>query len=245
LTAELDSAAATARRKDRVLGLVILALAFSACLLLSWWCSERVEPEVSQPPAPPTTAGVAGFPNRVDPLAALALARTLTPRPLLRGIVAEGVSSDGTVDVQKVMGTVRYLFQSPQGKGPQPPREPGTLARRPHCGRQYVRITRLGIGADDDIPSASCPAPEFVSELPAPTCGPRELWQKALAAGASRDHAARIEYYLAKAGPAWRFSVPAAAINLYFSGDCSRALNEGDAAPARLDTPSREMRPAH
>src|SRR5690606_39945952 len=137
------------QKRDRVVGLSVVAGAFVLSLGISLWAKGVSEPETSEAPAPPTTVGIPGWPNRVEPLAALEKARALTPRPLLRGIVAEGVASDGTIDPASA-GYARYSFQSPPGHGPQPPREPGVVPRRANCGRQYVRLGRQGIEAEPD-----------------------------------------------------------------------------------------------
>ena len=158
------------RRADRLRGLAIVGLAFVLCLLVSVWAERRSRPELSLPPAPPSTLGVVGFPRAVDAVKNLALARALTRRNLLRGIVADTVKSDGSVDTSDGSGRVRYSFQSAPGQGPQPPREQGALARRPYCGRQAVLIRKDGLVAEPDIPDASCAA-QPSDPLPEPHCG--------------------------------------------------------------------------
>src|SRR5688572_5148551 len=86
-------------RRDRTIGLGIVAVAFVIALGLSYWAKLRSRPETSEPPGPPTTQGISGWPDRVDPIRALAVARDLTKRTLLRGIVMNGVTSDGRVDL--------------------------------------------------------------------------------------------------------------------------------------------------
>ncbi|MEY2931207.1 MAG: hypothetical protein RL033_1956, partial [Pseudomonadota bacterium] len=62
--------------RDRAVGFSILFTAFCAALIVSWKAGEAVRPNIAEAPAPPTTEGIAGFPDRVDPLAALSLAHT-------------------------------------------------------------------------------------------------------------------------------------------------------------------------
>lgn len=219
----LDDAEAP-RRRDRVVGLLIVAIAFCGSLCLSWWAEQVSRPEVPQPPAPATSVGLGGFPKNVDPLAVLPLARERTPRNLLRGIVVEGVGADGTVDVAHGVGSIRYSFQSPPGEGPQPPREPGTLPRRRYCGKQVVSVTQAGIGAERDQSAAGC-ASQPLPALPEPTCGPKELWAHAIRAGAPDDRHARVEYYSSQVGPAWRFDLPQSRYRFSLGADCRRELS--------------------
>jgi len=214
------------RRADRIRGLVIVGLAFVLCLLLSLWAKRRATPEQSIPPAPPTTAGLTGYPKAVDPVKSLALARTLTPRNLLRGISADWVERTGLVDLA-AHGRVRYFFQSAVGQGPQPKREPGTLARRPYCGRQTVTLSKAGAEADVDNAEAACASPAL-DPLPEPHCTMADIWAYALAHGVTKDRVAHIEYYRASAGPAWRFDIGGTTrFTLY--GDCKRELDGHDA----------------
>ncbi|HWZ92760.1 MAG TPA: hypothetical protein VNW92_28035, partial [Polyangiaceae bacterium] len=167
------------RRADRLRGLVTVSLAFVLCLLISVWAKRRARPEVSLPPGPPTTVGVVGFPQRVDVVKTLPAARALTPRGMLRNIAADSVASDGAVDVSGI-GHVRYSFQSAPGQGPQPVREPGTLARRPYCGKQSVDIGKTGLVAEPDSPDASC-SPRASDPLPEPRCTLADIWAFAAA----------------------------------------------------------------
>lgn len=214
------------RRADWIRGLVIVGLTFVLCLLVSVWARKRARPEVGAPPAPPTALGVVGFPEHVDVVKTLAQARKLTPRTLLRGIVADGVDSSGNVDVRTV-GRVHYSFQSAPGQGPQPAREPGTLARRPYCGRQSVSVGSLGIGAEPDSADASC-SPHPSDPLPEPHCTLTDIWAFALARGIDRKRPAHIEYYRASAGPAWRFEAGGGHNRFLLYGDCKRELDAHD-----------------
>jgi hypothetical protein len=184
---------------------------------------------VAPPPPPPTSRGVVGFPGAVDAVATLDVARDLVVRERLGGIVLEGVRSDGTVDLSKTGARVRYVFQSGRGEGIQPPRPKGTLPTRAYCGRQDVNLTQEGLAADADNPSVSC-TPGAEEELPDPRCGPREVWAQAKKRGAPEGGTARIEYYRAKAGPAWRFELPGGRQKFSVYGDCERELRGKDAA---------------
>lgn len=215
------------RRKDRVAGVAIVAVAFVASLGLSAWARRASRPELSQPPGPPTTAGLHGFPASVDPIRSLDAARAVTRRTMLRRIDAEGVASDGTLDVSTGLTRARYEFQSAPGEGPQPPREEGSLAHALYCGKQIVQLGKSGLVADPDLASYPCPL-RHEDALPEPRCDFAKVWQHALAKGAPKTGRARIEYYRSKAGPAWRFALPGSvAFSLY--GDCGRELEGRDA----------------
>ncbi|HEY3667065.1 MAG TPA: hypothetical protein VGL19_13735 [Polyangiaceae bacterium] len=215
------------RRVDRLRGLVIVGVTFVLCLFVSVWARHRSLPRVSAPPGPASPVGVVGFPSTVDVVKSLAHARELTPRNLLRGIVADGVKSDGTIDVNQ-RGHVRYSFQSAEGEGPEPAREPGTLARRPSCGRQTIEIRKDGMRAETDAAEAAC-APHASDPLPEPHCTMAEIWAHAVARGVPTEHPAHIEYYRASAGPAWRFEAPHVRGRFVLSSDCQRELDGHDA----------------
>ncbi len=218
-----------ARRKDRIVGLAVVLVAFVLALGISWWAKVRSRPEVAAPPGPPITAGLVGFPEAVDPIKTLPAARDATRRSLLRGIWAEGVRGDGTIDLSEGPGRARYLFQSPPGQGPQPPREPGTLARRHHCGKQTIHLRREGLVADPDISDFPCPA-QGTDHLPDPRCSFRDVWAYAIKKGAPRDQLARIEYYRSRAGPAHRFELPGTQYRFSLYGDCARELTAAEAS---------------
>ena len=218
-----------ARVRDRRIGLTVVAVAFVLSLGISLWAKRASGPELGAAPAPPTTVGIFGWPNQIDALKTLPVARGLTPRTLLRGIVIEGARNDGTVDATRG-GEVRFHFQSPAGLGPQPPRKPGVVPRRNTCGRQSVQIAGNGIVAGPDQPGIPC---SLVAEatLPEPRCTPAKVWSAALKRGAPAGGRARIEYYRSVAGPAWRFQ-EATGMSLHLYGDCERELARNEAAPA-------------
>jgi hypothetical protein len=212
-----------ARHRDKVIGTIIVAAAFIVSLGISLWAKHASRPEVSEPPGPPTREGIAGYPSKVDPVASLAGARALTKRAMLRGFVAEGVKSDGTVDLSEGPGRVRYAFQSPPGQGPQPPREPGTLPKQHYCGKQTVHLRKEGLVADPDRADAGCP-PRHIEPLPDPECSIGKVWQHALARGAPGNRFARVEYYRSNAGPAWKFDISGTKHQFELYGDCQREL---------------------
>lgn len=216
-------APAPAVKRDRMMGFSIIFIAFSAALIISWKASEAVKPNVAAVPGPPTSEGLAGYPDRVDPLAALAAARSLTERLQLRRIVAHGVSPDGTVDLADPKASVRYDFDSALGEGPEPPRPPGTVRYARYCGRQVVHIKKDGIFAEPDQPRMAC-RQAAGEPLPEPRCSPAQLWTLARERHANAEGRATIEYFRAHEGPAWRFSLPGGNLHFTMSGDCEREL---------------------
>ena len=216
------------RRTDRLRGLVIVGLTFVLCLLISVWAKRRAMPVLAVPPAPPSQVGVIGFPAAVDAVKTLARARALTPRTLLRGIAADTVKSDGTVDVSAPNGRIRYQFQSAAGEGPEPARETGTLARHTYCGRQNIDIRSQGIMAGVDEGGALC-ALHPSDPLPEPRCGMADVWAYAIKRGVPKEREAHVEYYRANAGPAWRFESAHPRGRFVLYGDCKRELEGAEA----------------
>jgi len=216
------------RRTDRLHGLIIVGGTFVLCLLISVWAKRRSQPVLSTPPGPPSPVGVVGFPSAVDTVKTLARARQVSQRNLLRSIAADGVRSDGLLDVNAYNGHIRYAFQSNPGEGPEPPRQPDTLARHPYCGRQNINVNRDGMVAEPDAADTIC-APRPVDPLPEPHCSPAEVWAHALGRGVPKDRIAHIEYYRSAAGPAWRFDAPHVRGHFALYGDCQRELDPKDA----------------
>ncbi|HEY6080066.1 MAG TPA: hypothetical protein VIW29_14730 [Polyangiaceae bacterium] len=216
------------RSRDRVIGLLIVAVAFAICLALSIWAKEKSRPETSEPPGPPTVEGIVGFPSSVDAIATLPAARKLSKRPNLRGIVLEGVQSDGQLDLSEGPARVRYSFQSPAGHGAQPPRDPGTLPKRLTCGKQNVLLRKEGLVAEPDGADYPCP-PGGVEALPEPQCSAKDIWRLAKKRKMPRDRLAHIEYYRSKAGPAWRFEIAGTPHHFTVYGDCKRELSASEA----------------
>lgn len=218
-----------ARRKDRAIGLGIVVASFVATLAISYWSRHASTPPRAEEPEPPTTAGIAGWPGAVDPLQVLPLAREATPRITFRGMVAVGVKSDGTMDFQNESARIHYSFQSPAAHGPQPPRPAGTLPSRTYCGKQNVHVAASGLVADPDAAGHPCPVP-WTDGLPPPRCGVRDVWAHALKKGADPKRLARVEYYRARGGPAWRFEIPGWSHGFSLYGDCATEISGSDAA---------------
>jgi hypothetical protein len=217
------------RKRDRTVGLGILIVAFGIGLVISLWAKKKSRPEVAEPPGPPTTEGIVGFAANVDVLKSLNGARAVTKRRLLRNITIEGVRSDGTIDLTEGPGRARYVFQSPEGEGAQPPREPGSLPRRHYCGKQTVHLRNEGLVADPDITDYPCAA-QHADALPEPRCSLSEVWAHAVRAGAPKNRMARIEYYRSRSGPAWKFELPGTPHKYSLYGDCGRELSEAESA---------------
>jgi hypothetical protein len=221
-----------ARQRDKWLGMAIVGVTFLLGIAISLWAKHQSRPETSEPPGPPTTEGIVGWPSHVDVTATLAGARKVTRRNLLRGFTAEGVSSDGKVDLTEGPVRVRYAFQSAAGQGPQPVSEIGPLPQRPLCGKQDVRLRKEGLVADADQPSQPC-LPKPPEPLPDPQCTLATIWQRALERGVRSDRLARIEYYRAHAGPAWRFEQAETGVHFVLYGDCRTELR-GAATSGRV-----------
>lgn len=219
-----------ARRRDKLIGMSMVAITFAIALGISYWAKYASRPETSEPPGPPTTAGIVGWPTKVDVVGTLAGARAVTKRALLRGISVDGVRSDGTIDLTEGPGRARYAFQSAPGQGPQPVTASGVVSRFPYCGKQDVELRREGLVADPDRPMTQC-GPKAGEALPNPRCSLATIWRAAIARGIPTDKLARIEYYRASDGPAWRFEAEAGSFVLY--GDCQRELT-GTAAVGRV-----------
>lgn len=229
--AEASAPVGTALRpRDRVAGFSIIFVAFGAALVISWKASEAVKPNVAPEPAPPSSEGLSGYPRQIDPVMTLSVAQSLTARQQLRRIVATGVTSNGTVDLEHAGAAIRYEFDSAQGEGPEPPRPAGTVRTAHYCGRQTVNVKRDGIYADPDQPRAPCRV-NTGAPLPEPRCNLDRLWAEALRRGAPATGHASVEYFRANEGPAWRFSLPEAKVSFTLFGDCERELKGKDARP--------------
>jgi hypothetical protein len=216
-------------KRDRVVGLAIIVSAFVLSLAISWWARIVSDPKPSPPPAPPSRESIVGFPKAVDPLKNVERARSVSVRGLLQGIEAEDVAPDGTVEM-KGRSRIVYTFQGLAGEGPQPAREPDELPTRHYCGRQTVTIDRRGVYAQPDIASSPCSKRRGES-LPEPRCTMADVWKRAREEGVPAKRTADIEYYRAKAGPAWRFRDGRREYNFY--GDCGKRLRGDDAKAVR------------
>lgn len=199
-------ARALRRRRDRVLGLSILGLSFAGSMALSLWAKDETTPRAAPPPAPPTTMGVPGFPARVRPHELVERARSLSVRSLLQGFDAEGVRADGTMDFSAKGTALRFAFQSPRGHGPQPARAGGTLPERTYCGLQSVSVGPHGIAAEKDDMKVACSHKEPRALPPPDRCTVTDVWAVARSRHIDDGGTARIEYFWAEAGPAYRFT---------------------------------------
>jgi hypothetical protein len=195
------------RRKDRILGLLILCTTFAGCLGFSLWARDAAIHDPAPPPGPPTRE-FAGFPSDVRPFDVLPLAQKLSIRPLLQGFVAQGVKADGTMDFTKKQTALRFSFQSLPGRGPQPNRTGGTLPTRSYCGRQNVQVGRAGLATSPDHPEVSCPRQEPRALPVIESCDVRGVWKFAMKERGvpSKGTTAEIEYFWARLGPAYRFA---------------------------------------
>jgi hypothetical protein len=191
------------RTGDAILGLLIIVLSFAGSMLFSLWARDAALAPPAPAPGPPLT-DLPGFPDQVRPLELLAAARKTSVRQLFQGFVADGISSDGTVDLSKKGNQIRYSFQDLKGRGPQPHRDGGTLPIRTYCGRQSVVVDDKGMRAKEDAPSVPCSRSE-PRVLPLPTsCSIEDVWKVAKRYKFRLHKPARIEYFRSKGGPAYR-----------------------------------------
>ena len=210
---------------DRVLGLGLIAASFVVALGLSWRAKESVMPRLAVAPKAPTSDGIAGFPNAVEPTALLERAKQLTERDQLVGIALSGVNADGTLDVG-LGSSARYVFRSLEGQGAEPAREYGELAARRYCGFQVVVLNQAGLGALLDVSDADCK--RAIEPLPPLSCGAQTVWATAKQRGADPTQPATIEYFRAQAGPAWYFQ--SGATTLWLGADCAKPLSPEEGA---------------
>ncbi|HSC86224.1 MAG TPA: hypothetical protein VLC09_03095 [Polyangiaceae bacterium] len=215
------------RRRDMQIGLAIIVLAFLGCLGLSLWAKRESMPQKPRLPEAPTTVELPGFPRQVKPFDLLARARGMTPRDIFRGFVAEGVKPDGTMDFTRENTQLSFVFQSEPGLGPQPHREGGTLPRRSYCGKQAVRVAKAGIALEPDVTDLPCSRGGVVVEVGLPkVCNIEGVWATAKKRKI-RATSARIEYYQAHKGPAYRFSAGRDHF-VVSASDCSKILKGKD-----------------
>jgi len=216
--------------KDRFAGLLVLVCSMGACVCLSFWAKDVARPESVVRASPATLRGVVGWPHAVDALATLEAARRSSRPRELRQIILDGVKSDGTIDIVTGPGALSYVFHNGEKK-PKPPKpnELGAAGRPPvgdkavDCPRQVIRVRDDGLDPQAEMNDHRCPVLES-EPLPSPTCGPRDLWAKAIAKGATIRQLAHIEYYRSKSGPAWKMSLPGGHFNLVLSADCKLEL---------------------
>lgn len=224
--------------RDRFAGLFVLVTSMALCICLSFWAKGQARPEWSMRVSPATLRGIVGWPHAVEAVATLEAARRSSRPRELRQIVLDGVKSDGTIDVVTGPGALTYHFHN-NPKKPKLPKATGTTPAEPkaqvadkpaQCPRQVVRIREDGIDPQPEMKDTRCP--ESTSEpLPVPTCSPRDVWLRAVSKGASIRELAHMEYYLSKAGPAWKMTLPRRWFRLALSGDCQRELSRAEARP--------------
>ena len=193
------------RKRDRLLGLTIIVFSFAGCMGLSVWGMRVSTPKPAPAPSPVSQEGIPGYPNAVRPFAVVERARGLTVRQKFQGFEAEGVRRDGTVDVTAGESSIRLAFQSPQGRGPQPEREPGTLPDRRYCGTQSVIVDSRGISALEDRAKVPCGGRDIVDLATPKACTIEDLWAVADKKKMGKRGTARVEYFNAHGGPAFRF----------------------------------------
>jgi len=193
------------RKRDRVLGLAIIVLAFGGCMGLSLWGMRVSTPQPAPPPPPVSQDGIVGFPDAIAPFDMIARAKALSVRDKFRGFAARGVKRDGTIDLTSSNAQLRLSFQSPQGRGPQPEREPGTLPERRYCGTQSVILDQTGISASEDRPKVPCGGKEIEELSVPPGCSLEALWKFAEKKKIRVKGTANIDYFEANGGPAFRF----------------------------------------
>lgn len=194
----------SARGRDRLIGLAIILSSFAACMGLSLWGMHASTPRPAPTPQPATFERLEGFPEAVRPFELLSRARELSVRRRFVGFEAEGVSPKGTIDLTQKKSSLRYVFQSDRGRGPQPPRDPGTLPDRRYCGTQSVLVGEGGIAAQEDRPDVACGSREIVDLGTPEHCSLDRLRKVASKHGIKSTGRVSIEYYGAQAGPAFR-----------------------------------------
>ncbi len=222
--------------KDRFAGLLVLVVAMAACISFSFWAKVQARPETMLQASPATLRGIVGWPHAVDALATLEAARRSSRPRELRQIVLDGVKSDGTIDVVTGPGALTYLFHNypKKAKAPKPNEpavveKPGVVEKAPLCPRQTILVRKDGIDPQAEVRDNRCPT-VMSDPLPIPTCGPREVWVKAVAKGASIQQLAHLEYYRSKAGPAWKMALPRGRFQLALTSDCQRELSRREAS---------------
>lgn len=211
------------RRRDMALGLVILFCAFVACLLLSLWGMHASTPRLAPQPESPTQIGLEGFPEEVDPFDLLDVAMDVTVRDRFQGFVAQGVRSNGTIDLTQTGTSIRYSFQSPSGLGPQPPRKGGTLPTRRYCGQQSVIVDSNGLFAEPDNPERPCPSTPPEALAPPERCSLKQIWALAKKRNIVAKGSAEVEYFHAQTGPAFRLKSAARSL-IVSAKDCKTVL---------------------
>ncbi|MGC4069880.1 MAG: hypothetical protein QM784_35530 [Polyangiaceae bacterium] len=207
--------------RDRFRAMLVVFGAWVVALGITLWSKEQVRPIDSSGATLGSLRGVIGWPQRVDPLATLEGARRFSQGHALRSMTFEGVKSDGTINVTQSTGSAKYVFQGSPSAIRHADR--GKPASATSCPKQVVKLRRAGLSADALRADARCEA--NASPLPTPSCGPKELWARALTQGAPKDGLARIDYQPSADGPSWTFAVPDRHFRMRLSADCKRVLS--------------------
>jgi len=99
---------------------------------------------------------------------------------------------------------------------------------RSYCGKQNVFIRRHGLVADPDVPAFPCAATPR-EELPEPKCTTQQIWDYMVSVNkVSKHKPARIEYFQARSGPAYRFTIPSTRHRVVLAEDCKTELKSPD-----------------
>jgi hypothetical protein len=215
--------------RDRLRALFVLSLALVVSFGMILWSKEQIRPLNAYGATASRLRGVEGFPSRVDALKSLSAARRFSRNRELRGMVLDGVKFDGTLDLNPIKNSIKYVFQSSKVRSKERKQPDASTSPTWVCPRQVVKLRRDGLTAEADRLDAICP-PELGAALPVPHCGPKEVWAKAIAKGATKEDLARLEYYRAKVGPAWKLQISKTHFSLSVSEDCKRELSFADAA---------------
>ncbi len=146
------------RTRDRRIGLAMIAGAFALSIGISLWAKRVSGPEIGSAPAPASTHGIYGWPNHVDSLKTLPVARTLTPRNQLRGIIVDGSKSDGTVDLREG-GEIKFMFQSSPGQARSCRASPASSRSATPAAARTSTSTARGSRPISTSPECHVPAP--------------------------------------------------------------------------------------
>jgi hypothetical protein len=218
-----------ASQRDRWRGAFVLSLALLLSFSITLWAKDQLRLRKSQSTALSVLRGVELWPERVDALKSLNVARKVSQLSSLRGIALDGVKADGTIDLGQAKAAIKYVFQSERQRNVARP-----TARRPNpsnwaCPKQVVKLRHEGLTVEPVHLDASCESNQK-DVLPAPRCSPKEVWSRAISKGAPKKATAHLEYYRGVLGPVWKFQIPEAKFNLLLSGDCKRELSSEQAS---------------
>ena len=224
--AQGDTSEATARRRQSLIFTAtgVVALAVAGLVVVASGGEEKEEAaEVAV-----AALAIPGGPHAVDPIAALAVARSGVSEPLVE-IKAVHVGSDGLVDLDagSYRGSLEYTFArhipgEPEDKSvPVGAREPSVEMTE----TINVEITAEGV----DRSGLPMPAMPFgvSAPVPDPKCTFKRIWDHARARGAPADAVATIRYSEgvfvspgaepAVDAPGWYFEIPGTDVDFEMS----------------------------